>query len=71
MEVDCPFCAQPNAPQAMICRSCSRDIGIPKTLIAERDGLVRKRDAMRDELATVKTELERLKRRLRNPLTRR
>lgn len=62
---DCPFCAQPNAAHALVCSSCSRDIAIPASLIAERDALLQKRDKVRDELAAAKSELERLRRRSR------
>ena len=56
----CPFCLQDNVAQAQVCQSCSRDIAVPASLIAERDELVRKRDTVRLELLTVKAELERL-----------
>lgn len=62
---DCPFCGQPNVPHVLVCSSCSRDIAIPASLIAERDGLIRKREKVREELAGAKAELERLRRRAR------
>jgi hypothetical protein len=65
MTGDCPFCAQPVAPRAMVCSSCSRDISIPESLIAERDDLVRKRALAGEELAHAKAELETLRRRQR------
>jgi outer membrane murein-binding lipoprotein Lpp len=46
----------------LVCGSCARDIAVPESLIAERDELARKRDAVRDELAAAKDELNRLKR---------
>jgi hypothetical protein len=58
----CPFCAQENASAALVCATCSRDIAIPVSLIEERDELVRKRDAAREELSKAKRELEALKR---------
>ncbi|MCX7308343.1 MAG: hypothetical protein NTZ72_10535 [Afipia sp.] len=58
MALECPFCAQPNADQALVCNSCARDIAIPASLLAERDGLIRKREAVRDELSRAKAELE-------------
>ena len=70
MTADCPFCAQPNAQQALVCSSCSRDIAIPASLIAERDDLVRKREMAREDLALAKAELETLRRRQRISLRR-
>lgn len=70
MPADCPFCAQPNEPQALVCSSCSRDIAIPETLIAERDDLVRKRALAGEELAQVQAELGTLRRRQRISLRR-
>ena len=58
----CPFCLQENAAAALVCASCSRDIAVPATLIAERDDLRRKRDAARVELSRAKRELQELKR---------
>jgi hypothetical protein len=63
MPADCPFCAQPVAPNALVCSSCARDIAIPASLIAERDELIRKRKQVREELASAKAELEELRRR--------
>lgn len=70
MPADCPFCAQPNAPQALVCHACARDIVIPESLIAERDELLLKRAKMREELASAKAELEALRRRQRLSLQR-
>jgi hypothetical protein len=58
----CPFCMRENALEALVCDSCSRDIVVPQSLIAERDDLVRKRDILRHELTTAKAELEQLRR---------
>jgi len=71
MPADCPFCAQPNAPQTLVCSSCARDIAVPPSLIAERDELLLKRKTMRQELADAKEELETLRRRQRISLRRR
>ena len=60
MTFECPFCAQPNAAHAIACNSCCRDITIPLSLIEERDDLLRKRDAVREELSRAKAELESL-----------
>jgi hypothetical protein len=54
----------------MVCSSCSRDITIPETLIAERDDLLRKRAMVAEELAQAKAELETLRRRQRLSLRR-
>ncbi len=61
MAFECPFCAQPNADHALACNSCCRDITIPASLLAERDDLVRKREAVREELSRAKAELEAFK----------
>jgi len=70
MPADCPFCAQPLVPQALVCSSCARDVTIPDTLIAERNDLVRKRAQAAEELAQAKAELEALRRRQRLSLRR-
>jgi hypothetical protein len=62
MSAICPFCARENPSNALVCGTCARDIAIPPSLIAERDDLLRKRDAAREELSRKKAELERLKR---------
>lgn len=62
MTLECPFCAQPNAAHAIACNSCCRDITIPESLVAERDDLIRKRDAVKAELVRAKAELDSLKR---------
>jgi hypothetical protein len=61
MSAICPFCAQENPPNVLVCGACARDIAIPPSLIAERDDLLRKRDAAREELSRTRAELERLK----------
>ena len=59
----CPYCQAENADSALVCTSCSRDIAVPATLIAERDNLLRKRDQLRDELARARDEVEAITRR--------
>jgi len=54
----CPYCLSENASNALVCSTCSRDIAVPTTLIAERDDLLRKRDFIRDELSRARVELE-------------
>lgn len=46
----------------MVCISCARDIAVPVSLIDERNDVLRKRDAVREELRMAKIELEDLKR---------
>jgi hypothetical protein len=62
MSMVCPFCAQENAQAALVCGTCSRDIAVPAQLIDERNDLLRKRDAAREELSIAKRELEGFKR---------
>jgi hypothetical protein len=62
MTETCPFCLQENAPGALVCASCSRDIAVPASLLRERDELARKRDAVREELSKAKRALEGFKR---------
>ena len=59
----CPYCRSENAQEALVCAACSRDIAVPKTLIAERDDLLRKRDHLREELRQARSEVERIIRR--------
>ncbi|MBR0824138.1 hypothetical protein JQ596_01225 [Bradyrhizobium manausense] len=63
----CPYCQAENAEGAMVCSACSRDIGIPATLIAERDDLLRKRELLIEELRQARGEIEKigLRRKLR------
>ncbi|UPJ54528.1 hypothetical protein IVB30_38450 [Bradyrhizobium sp. 200] len=66
MSAACPYCARENPPEALVCGSCSREIAVPQSLMAERDELARKRDTLRLELDRVKSELEALMRRRKN-----
>jgi hypothetical protein len=59
----CPFCLKENASEALVCSACARDIAAPKSLVVERDELVRKRDIVRQQLLTARAELEELRRR--------
>jgi hypothetical protein len=56
--MNCPYCRCENAKEALVCASCSRDIAVPETLIAERDELLRKRDHLREELRRARSEVE-------------
>jgi len=55
--VRCPFCAQENPVQAVVCGSCARDMTVPSSLIAEREDLIKKRDEVRDELARARAQV--------------
>ncbi len=57
----CPFCLSETIENAFVCASCSRDIAVPATLVAERDNLLRKREMLRDELRRARNEVERIK----------
>lgn len=58
MLMSCPYCRSENAEGALVCATCSRDIAVPATLIAELDNLARKRDLLRDQLRHARAELE-------------
>jgi hypothetical protein len=62
----CPYCLRENPPSALVCSTCSRDIAVPATLIAERDDLLRKRDLVRDELRKARAELDMIRTRDRH-----
>lgn len=57
---------QENAADALVCASCSRDIAVPASLLAERDDLARKREIVREQLIQARTELDALRRARRN-----
>jgi hypothetical protein len=63
----CPFCESENSPSAIVCASCARDIAVPKSLLAERDNLLRKRDLLLQELAEAGAELKMWERRKKRP----
>jgi hypothetical protein len=54
----CPYCLRENPEQVLVCLTCSRDIAVPETLIAERDDLIAKRDAAREALQRAMAELQ-------------
>jgi hypothetical protein len=56
-EMQCPFCAQKNDKQVLVCRVCHRDIYIPMSLKAEHQELTLRRDRLRAELGDVKARL--------------
>jgi hypothetical protein len=59
----CPYCQSDTIENALVCASCSRDITVPATLIAERDDLLRKREQLRDELRRARDEIETIRNR--------
>jgi hypothetical protein len=61
MSIICPFCVRENASAALVCISCARDIAVPVSLIEERNDILRKRDAVKEELRMARIELEGLK----------
>jgi hypothetical protein len=56
--MNCTYCGSENTQGALVCATCSRDIAIPLTLIAERDELLRKRDLLLNELRHARNEIE-------------
>jgi hypothetical protein len=61
--MNCPYCRSETDKDAIVCAACSRDVAVPATLIAERDELLRKREALRDELKCRRSEVETIIRR--------
>jgi hypothetical protein len=59
----CPLCASENDDRALVCRSCTRDIAVPPALLAERDMLKGKREALVRELEQVHARLHHSRRR--------
>jgi hypothetical protein len=56
-EMQCPFCAQKNEEQVLVCRACHRDIYIPISLKAEHQELTLRRDKLHAELGDTKARL--------------
>jgi hypothetical protein len=61
--MNCPYCRSEVDTDALVCATCSRDIAVPSTLVAERDELLRKRQMLRDELHRARNEIETIIRR--------
>lgn len=55
--VACSFCAEQVPSDALVCRSCARDIAIPEHLRAEHAELTEKRDQLKGELERVRTDI--------------
>ena len=64
----CPFCRSKTEEDALVCATCSRDITVPPALLAERDDLLRKCEATRNELAKALAGLEMIRNRGRQRL---
>ena len=56
--MNCPYCRTEVDADALVCATCSRDVAVPSTLVAERDELLRKRQMLRDELQHARKEIE-------------
>lgn len=65
----CPYCLKENADNVLVCLTCSRDIAVPATLLAERDDLLEKRAAARKELQDAMAELAMFKSKQRKRLS--
>jgi len=61
--MNCPYCRSETDEDALVCAACSRGIAVPSTLISELDELLRKREALRDELKRRRGEVETIIRR--------
>eukprot|EP01031_Cornospumella_fuschlensis_P019101 gene19101-23399_t len=55
--LDCPFCAEPIRPQAIVCRHCRRDVGIPMPLLLAQRAQAREIEALRCEVVELRAEL--------------
>ena len=53
----CPYCQWQNTEKVLVCTACGRDVAVPASLIAERDELLRKREAIREELRKAEAEI--------------
>jgi hypothetical protein len=58
--MDCPFCRTANANDALVCTGCTRDIGVPVSLLNERDNLRSKRQLLLTELEKARSQLAQL-----------
>ena len=57
MALVCPYCLRENDDRVLVCTTCSKDIAIPDVLVKERLDLIAKRDAARDKLARIRSEI--------------
>jgi hypothetical protein len=59
--ITCFYCQHQNSPAVLVCSACSRDIAIPASLLTERDQLAGKRDALREELRSIRAQIDALR----------
>jgi hypothetical protein len=52
--VNCPFCAEPVKDGAIVCKSCGRDLAIPKPLMEANQALEEKVKTLEAEIAELK-----------------
>jgi len=55
----CPFCAEAVADEAIVCRTCRRDISIPRPLMEQNRTLQAKVEALEAEIAALRAETAR------------
>ncbi len=55
--VNCPFCEEPVSATAIVCKSCQRDISVPRPLMEAKQRLEEKVQSLEDELAEMRDAL--------------
>lgn len=63
--MECPFCAETVKDEALVCRSCSRDLRLVRPLVLEIEELVAELDKMRRDLDHANAKLDRIRHPLR------
>ena len=56
--MNCPFCTETLSPEAIVCKSCGRDITVPKPLMAANQLLVTKVEALEAENIKLQAAIE-------------
>jgi len=59
--MECPFCGGAVKGDALACRHCARDLGVPASLLEENRELKNKVKQLHASIAEAETELKRLK----------